>query len=575
MPAITTNTVNFNFLAQHNPVLTKLAALAERFVFEDPNTALIKIRQLAETMAKGVAAQIGITPQQDQTFLDVERSLRDRGLLDRSLHQVMRTVRMAGNRAVHEVAGDRREAFHQLKLVRQLAVWFHKTVTGNTNFKAGPFTPPPDPDGADDALKDQLRQLRESLANAQAELEGTQLQTVELQQRVEAAKAAAQQAFENEQAALDLAAETEESARQQIAAYEKLLEEVAAVQQQKPPAEKEQIVAVSQKAADEIDLDEFDTRRLIDEQLREVGWEADTPTLKHSAGVRPQKGRNLAIAEWPTEDGIADYALFYGLTPVGTVEAKCKRKNAKSALDQAERYAKNFPADPDHADNGGPWNQHRIPFVFATNGNPYHRQLINESGTWFRDCRQSTNHPRALTGWYSPEGLMDLLKQDIPGANAKLMRESREYLPLRCYQRDAIEAVETAISNGQTEILLAMATGTGKTRTAICLLVPTGEVRPIQSHSFCGRPYVTGRTGGRFLQRREAGRRQSRSLRSTTSKNWVMFSQTAIPGCISAPFRRWSNVLLTLMTTGYRSRSTSTTASSSTSVTAATYSTRK
>jgi type I restriction enzyme R subunit len=54
--AITSQTVNFSFLSQHDPVLQKLAALAERFVFEDPNTALIKIRQLAETLAKGVAA---------------------------------------------------------------------------------------------------------------------------------------------------------------------------------------------------------------------------------------------------------------------------------------------------------------------------------------------------------------------------------------------------------------------------------------------------------------------------------------------------------------------------------------
>lgn len=469
-PVIAAQTVNFTFLSQHDPVLVKLAALAERFVFEDPNTALIKIRQLAETMAKGVAAQVGMTPHFEQSFQDVERALRDRGLLDRSLHQVMRTVRMAGNEAVHELAGDRREAFHQLKLVRQLAVWFHKTVTGNSSFKAGPFTPPPDPDDADDALREQLDRLRESLATAEAELEGKQLQTVELQQRVEQAKASATAAFKNEQAALNLAEETEEAAREQIAAYEKLLEEVARQQEQKAPAEKEAIVAVSQKAADDIDLDEQDTRRLIDQQLREVGWECDTFNLKHSNGVRPQKGRNIAIAEWPTADGFADYILFYGLTPLGSVEAKRKRRNARSALDQAERYSKTFPTSADHADNGGPWNEHRIPFAFSTNGNPYHRQLINQSGTWFRDCRQATNHPRALTGWYCPEGLMDLLKQDIPNANSKLLNASRDYLPLRYYQRDAIQAVEEAIAAGQTEILLAMATGTGKTRTAICLL---------------------------------------------------------------------------------------------------------
>lgn len=451
-------------------MLEKLAALAERFVFEDPNTALIKIRQLAETLAKGVAAQVGITPHRDQTFLDVERSLRDRGLLDQSLHQIMRTVRLAGNEAVHELAGSRREAFHQLKLVRQLAVWFHKTVSGNTSYKAGPFVPPPDPADADDTLTEQLQLLRETLAKKDAELQGIQLRASELAERVESAKAQAETSFENEKAALDLAAETEEAARKQIAEYEQLLEELAEQQAQKPPAEQEAIVAASQKAADDIDLDEVDTRRLIDQQLRDAGWEADTENLKHHKGTRPQKGRNIAIAEWPTASGFADYILFVGLLPLGTVEAKRKRKNARSALDQAERYSRTFPQDADHADNQGPWQDFHIPFVFATNGNPYHRQLIDQSGVWFRDVREQTNHPRPLTGWYSPEGLHDLWKLNIAAANTKLMQEPRNYLPLRYYQREAIEAVEKAIAAGQTEILLAMATGTGKTRTAICLL---------------------------------------------------------------------------------------------------------
>ena len=462
--------VNFQFLQSHDPSLLKLGALAERFVFEDPNTALIKIRQLAETLAKGVAAEVGLACDRDQSFLDVERSLRDRGLLDRSLRQVMRTVRMAGNEAVHELAGNRREAFHQLKLVRQLAVWFHKTVTRNHQFRAGAFTPPPDPADADEVLKEQLNRTREMLARTQADLEGIQLHASELEDRVATATQAAEEAYANEQAAMELAAETEEAAQELREEYERKLEQISAVQQQKPVAEQEEVVAVSQQAGHDIDLDEYDTRRLIDQQLRDAGWEADTDALQHSKGVRPQKGRNLAIAEWPTDHGFADYILFAGLTPLATVEAKRKRRNARTALDQAERYSKTFPADPDHLSNGGPWDEFQIPFVFSTNGNPYHRQLIDESGIWFRDVRIPTDHPKALTGWYTPEGLVDLWKQDVLSADQKLLRDSSDYLPLRYYQREAIDAVEKAVVAGQREMLLAMATGTGKTRTAICLL---------------------------------------------------------------------------------------------------------
>ncbi|QDT10760.1 type I restriction-modification system endonuclease [Planctomycetes bacterium K23_9] len=461
---------NFRFLSHHNDALLRLAAFAERYVFEDPNTALIKIRQLAEGLAKGVAAQVGIAFGPEDTFRDIERSLRDRGLLDQSLHQIMRSVRLAGNEAVHELAGTRREAFHKLKLVRQLAVWFHKTVTGNTKFKAGPFTPPPNPADADETLKDELHQLRESLANKQAELEGIQLKADELAARVEEAKAKAAVAFANEQAAMELAAETEESAAQRIKEYEQLLADVAQEQAKKTPAEQEQVVATSQKSARELDLDEFDTRKLIDDQLREAGWEVDTAELRYSKGIRPAKGRNLAIAEWPTDDGIADYVLFVGLKPIGVVEAKRKRRNARSALDQAHRYAKSFASSEDHRDNGGPWCEFKIPFAFSTNGSPYHRQLIDQSGIWFRDLRLTTNHPRALVGWYTPEGLEDLLKLDSATADNQLQQESSDYLPLRYYQREAIQAVEKSIADGKREILLAMATGTGKTRTAICLL---------------------------------------------------------------------------------------------------------
>jgi type I restriction enzyme R subunit len=46
-----------------------------------------------------------------------------------------------------------------------------------------------------------------------------------------------------------------------------------------------------------------ETRAIIDEQLRDVGWEADTGVPSILCAV---KGRNFAIAEWPTASGPAD-----------------------------------------------------------------------------------------------------------------------------------------------------------------------------------------------------------------------------------------------------------------------------
>lgn len=61
---------------------------------------------------------------------------------------------------------------------------------------------------------------------------------------------------------------------------------------------------------------------IIDQQLCQVGWEADTENLCFFNGTRPTKGRNLAIAEWFTDSivrnhGRADYARFIGLQFVG------------------------------------------------------------------------------------------------------------------------------------------------------------------------------------------------------------------------------------------------------------------
>ena len=71
---------NFSFLARHDDVLMRYGALAERYVFEDANSALIKLRQLAEGLAKRTAAKIGLafgTPSQAAvcaSFMSFRRS---------------------------------------------------------------------------------------------------------------------------------------------------------------------------------------------------------------------------------------------------------------------------------------------------------------------------------------------------------------------------------------------------------------------------------------------------------------------------------------------------------------------
>jgi type I restriction enzyme, R subunit len=234
--------------------------------------------------------------------------------------------------------------------------------------------------------------------------------------------------------------------------------------------------------ADKMKLSEGETRVVIDFQLRAAGWQADTTVLRYPHGARPERGANKAIAEWQTETGPADYALFVGLDLIGVVEAKKMGRDVISDIAQGKRYSKGALLDGQARFVGGPWGEHRVPFLFSTNARPYLDQLKEKSGIWFLDTRSTTNHPRPLQGWYSPEELLGLFQQDVPGAQRKLAKERMDYLGLRDYQEKAIRKIEAALNQGRDRLLVAMATGTGKTRLAIGLiyrLITTGRFRRI------------------------------------------------------------------------------------------------
>ncbi|RUT09016.1 hypothetical protein DSM106972_010690 [Dulcicalothrix desertica PCC 7102] len=233
----------------------------------------------------------------------------------------------------------------------------------------------------------------------------------------------------------------------------------------------QEIIERAQVASDNIDLDERETRRLIDVQLRQAGWEADSENITYGKGVRPTKGKNLAIAEVPTGDGRADYILCVGLQVVAVVEAKRQSTDVSGAIDQAKRYSRGYIVRGNEILPGSPWGEYKVPFVFATNGRPFLRQLETKSGIWFCDVRKPSDLRRSLSTWYSPQGLQDLLAVDTETAHQKLQQEGFNYnLTLRDYQIKAIQKVEAALSDDARKILIAMATGTGKTKTTIALV---------------------------------------------------------------------------------------------------------
>ena len=470
---------NFAFLAKHDELLVQLASLAERYFTDDPNTSLIKLRQFAEALAQQVAASAGVWTSDDETQADLLRRLKYSDILPRQSADLFHAIRKAGNAATHEHTATHAQALQHLKLARQLAIWFHRSFGREPGFKAGAFVPPQPPDQADAKLAKELVALRAELDKARTAAERAEAAAEEEAIHRLSAEEQAKQA-EEDRAFWEIQAE---EAEQRITTHKEVLAVAQAEAEKKPAAELQAQRADAKKADDDIDPDEASTRVLIDEQLRCAGWECDSERYTYANGTRPHKTRYIAISEWPTASGPADYALFCGMTCVAIVEAKRLKKDVPAVLQQTKRYSRDFT---DHDDvtlpTGSPWGEYRVPFIFATNSRPYLRQVKTKSGIWFWDARHPTRQSRHLANWYSPKGLLGLLKQDEEAANAKLKTEPLEYLQLRDYQTAAIQSVETAIEAGQRECLLAMATGTGKTRTAIGLvyrLVKSGRFRRV------------------------------------------------------------------------------------------------
>ena len=125
---------------------------------------------------------------------------------------------------------------------------------------------------------------------------------------------------------------------------------------------------------------------------------------------------------------------------------------------------------------GAPFGEYKAPFLFASNGRAYNKDLPEKSGIWFLDTRREENLPKSLRGFYSPRDLQELFQKEEGKANENLKQESIDYLlsknglGLRYYQVEAIQAVEEALISGKEKALLTMATGTGKTMTALGLI---------------------------------------------------------------------------------------------------------
>jgi type I restriction enzyme R subunit len=188
-------------------------------------------------------------------------------------------------------------------------------------------------------------------------------------------------------------------------------------------------------------------RKRIDPRLEAAGWKV----VEFKEGKPLSAYSAHAICEYPTDNGPADYALVVDGVLLGIVEAKKVTLGPQNVLTQAERYSKGV------SDSTCNFRGYRVPFLYSTNG-----EVV-----WHHDIRDELNRSRRVAAFHTPRALQEMIGRDFGAACGWFPAHPNDHPRLRHYQVKANTATEEAITQRKRQMLLAMATGTGKTFTLV------------------------------------------------------------------------------------------------------------
>ena len=187
-------------------------------------------------------------------------------------------------------------------------------------------------------------------------------------------------------------------------------------------------------------------RQLIDARLAQAGW-----VVQDLSEVNPMASLGVAVREYPTSTGPVDYALFVDGLPVGVVEAKRDEmgENITAVEPQSGRYAnskfKYITAE------------HHIRFAYEATG------VL----TRFTDYDDEKCRSRTVYSFHRPETLRALLAQKDTVRNNLKHFPPLDTRGFRDCQVTAIQNLNQSFADNRPKALVQMATGAGKTFTAI------------------------------------------------------------------------------------------------------------
>ncbi|MFJ9460577.1 DEAD/DEAH box helicase family protein [Kitasatospora sp. NPDC101447] len=444
---------NFGVLYQLKPLLALYGALAEATVFMNPNSSLVQAGQFGEVLTEELITRVGMRVASNKQF-DRLNALTRAGVLVPEIRDDFDQLRLDRNQAAHAHLFDTARALAAVRVCYKLGLWFHDAISGRRT--VAEFVPPELTGITDPA---ELAKLNEALTGHRQALTHARIRLVESATALEAERKARAEAE-----SLIASASTNHAALQaRIDELNAQLEALRTAQkadfedaQRTPrtldPAARDAIVHRAQRPAP---LNEVQAREQIDQWLAAAGW-----VVQDRSDINPKAGQGVAVREFTLANGRADYVLYVDGCIVGVIEAKREGTHLASAVAQNDRYA------------GGVLKEHRLavwredePFAF--------RYATTGTETYFINRLDPDARSREVFTFHRPETISAWMRRADDYPEVQTFRAALRQMPalqrngLRPAQFEAIDNLEDSLALDKPRALIQMATGAGKTYTAV------------------------------------------------------------------------------------------------------------
>ena len=235
---------NFAFIEPFWPNLASFGKDAQKYTFEDPQSALIKLRCFAESAVGIIYAALKLPCLPTDSFAERLKNDAFLSVIDRALIEKFHLLRIEGNKAAHGGNFNKKNSQWLLKEAHIIASWLFLLFKKGAKENIPKYLSPTLKNNTNTLLKTKLAHQKERHEALLAELEAIK--------------------------------ETEKKAQQDVTKLAQALDEIKQQKYQKQSA----------KACRSIDLNEKETRqRLINTQLFDAGWYIDQASSKNTTDV--------------------------------------------------------------------------------------------------------------------------------------------------------------------------------------------------------------------------------------------------------------------------------------------------